>query len=190
MLNPLSNVISISMEAEIILAVAPPVIFKICFPFRNSFLLSRSPIVSFGLPFTILVFISLPVKTVRGRHNMTSLMPASAMFDLRKNISEFAEKKTRRKSNLHFYFFFVFFGSAGRRNNFSKNYCLIDSFFFFFFFLFKHFFCPHNIINLIKCSHICNILSYTYNIRCYIYIYISLFSYSNCTFHCAVPSVQ
>ena len=25
-----------------ILAVAPPVIFKICFPFRNSFLLSRS----------------------------------------------------------------------------------------------------------------------------------------------------
>ena len=49
MCNPLSNVIGISMsssmEAEFILAVAPPVIFKICFPFRNSFLLSRSSIV-------------------------------------------------------------------------------------------------------------------------------------------------
>ena len=33
------------------------------FPFRNSFLLSRSPIVSFGWPFTILVFISGPVIT-------------------------------------------------------------------------------------------------------------------------------
>ena len=38
------------------------------FPFRNSFLLSRSPIVSFGWPFTILVFISGPVKTVRDSH--------------------------------------------------------------------------------------------------------------------------
>ena len=102
MLNPLSNVIGIlmssSMEAEFILAVAPPVILKICFPFRSSFVLSRSFIVSFGWPFTILVFISGPVKTVRDSHNTPSLMPASAMFDLRKNISEFVENQTRRKS--------------------------------------------------------------------------------------------
>ena len=100
MLNPLSNVIGISllssMEAEFILAVAPPIIFKIYFPLKNSFPLSRSPIVSFGWPFTILVFISGPVKTVRESHNTPSLMPASAMFDLRKNISEFAENRTQK----------------------------------------------------------------------------------------------
>ena len=88
MLNPLSNVIGISvsssMEAKFILAVAPPVIFKICFPFRNSFLLSRSSFVSFSWPFTILVFISGHVKTVKESHNTPSFMPASAMFDLRK----------------------------------------------------------------------------------------------------------
>ena len=43
------------------------------FPFRNSFLLSRSPIVSFGWPFTILVFISGPVKTVRDSLNPIKL---------------------------------------------------------------------------------------------------------------------
>ena len=92
---------------------------------RNSFLLSRSPIVSFGLPFTILVFISLPVKTVRGRHNMPSLMPASAMFDLRKNISEFAEKKTRRKSNLHFYIFSDFSDRRVGETIFQKTTALL-----------------------------------------------------------------
>ena len=85
------------VEFEFILAVAPPVISKICFPFRNSFLLSRSSIVSFGWPFTILVFISGPIKTVRDSHNTPLLMPASAMFDLRKNISEFVENRTRQK---------------------------------------------------------------------------------------------
>ena len=132
MLNPLSNVIGIlmssSIEAEFILAVAPPVIFKICFPFRNSFLLSRSPIVSFGWPFTKLVFISGPVKTVRDSHNTPSLMPACAMFDLRKNISEFAENRTRRKflkNRTCFFIFFFIFRSAGQRNNFLTNYCLI-----------------------------------------------------------------
>ena len=41
--------------------------------------------------------LSGPVKTVRDSHNTPSLMSASAMFDLRKNISEFTENRTRRK---------------------------------------------------------------------------------------------
>ena len=131
MLNPLSNVIGISMsssmEAEFILAVAPPIIFKICFPFRNSFQLNRSPIFSFGWPFTILVFISGPVKTVSDRYNTPSLMPASAMFDLRKNILKFAGNRTAeiKKNQTCIFIFFGFFRSADRRNNFFLKYCLM-----------------------------------------------------------------
>ena len=130
MLIPLSDVISISMsssmEAEFILAVAPPVIFKICFPFRNSFLLSRSPIALFGWPFLVqYLFLYQGLSKLSGTA-ITFAHAASAMFDLRKNISEFTENRLggNKKIELAFLFFFRifrFFRSGGLEKQFFNK---------------------------------------------------------------------
>ena len=62
---------------------------------------------------------------------MPSLIPASAMFDLRNKYFRIRGKldsaEIKKKSNI--FIFFRFFGSAGRRNNFSTNCCLIHKHF-------------------------------------------------------------